>query len=282
MCGISGIFGSASPDAIIASMIDAQQHRGPDFAASFVDAAGGAALGHNRLSILDLSPAGRQPMASHEGRYWLIFNGEIYNFLELRAELADYPYTSRSDTEVVLAAYERWGTAMLDRFIGMFALLIWDVRKRQLFGARDRFGVKPMYYHHRSDGALLVASEIKALHRAGVPVESDDATWASYFVHGVHDAGGQTFWSDISALPAGHCLTWHDGQLQIAKWYDLAERSGLALDSRPIAEVEEEYRALLTNSVRLRFRSDVPVGVNLSGGVDSSLLLGVIDSLQGP
>lgn len=282
MCGISGVFGSPSPDAMIASMIDAQQHRGPDFADSFVDRAGGAALGHNRLSILDLSPAGRQPMASRDGRYRIVFNGEIYNFLELRAELTDYPYTSRSDTEVVLAAYERWGAAMLDRFIGMFALLIWDVRERRLFGARDRFGVKPLYYHSGEDGVLLVASEIKALHRAGIPAESDDTTWASYFVHGVHDAGARTFWSGIRALPAGHCLTWHAEELRIVKWYDLAERCGVGLDERPVAEVEEEYRALLTESVRLRFRSDVPVGVNLSGGVDSSLLLGVIDSLQGP
>jgi asparagine synthase (glutamine-hydrolysing) len=282
MCGISGVFGSSSPDAIIAPMIDVQQHRGPDFADSFIDRPGAAALGHNRLSILDLSPAGRQPMVSRDGRYWIVFNGELYNFLELRAELADYPYRSRSDTEVVLAAYERWGAAMLDRFIGMFAFLIWDTREQRLFGARDRFGVKPMYYHRREDGSLLVASEIKGIHRAGTPAEPDDASWASYFVHGVHDAGDRTLWSGIRALPGGHSLTWHAGRLRIAKWYDLAERCGMELDERPMADVEEEYSALLTDSVRLRFRSDVPVGVNLSGGVDSSLLLGVIDSLQGP
>ena len=281
MCGISGIFGAAATRAALSAMIEAQQHRGPDFADLFVDRSDRAGLGHNRLSILDLSPAGRQPMASRDGRYRIVFNGEIYNYLELRRELAGYPYTSKSDTEVILAAFERWGDAMLDRLIGMFAFLIWDVTEQRLFAARDRFGVKPLYYHFRGDGSLVVSSEIKALHRAGVPAEPDAATWATYFVHGVHDTGERTFWGGVRSLPAGHSLTWQSGDLRVAKWYDLAERCGVAHDERPTAAVEEEYLAFLEQSVRLRFRSDVPVGVNLSGGVDSSLLLGLVDCLQG-
>ena len=128
-----------------------------------------AGLGHNRLSIIDLSPAGHQPMPNHDGTRWIVFNGEIYNYLELRAELSDYPYRSQTDTEVVLAAYERWGEKCLDHLLGMFAFSIWDSRAQRLFVARDRFGVKPLYYHRSADGTLWLASEIKALHSAGVP-----------------------------------------------------------------------------------------------------------------
>ena len=140
-----------------------------------------AAMGHNRLSIIDLSEAGRQPMVSADGRYWISFNGEIYNYLELRAQLSEYPFQSRSDTEVILAAYEKWGPACLDRFIGMFALLIWDEHERRLFAARDRFGVKPLYYHRDDQGGLSIASEIKALHASGIAAEPDPVTWSAYF-----------------------------------------------------------------------------------------------------
>lgn len=280
MCGIAGLFGSGWHIAQLCAMVRAQWHRGPDATGVFTDASRQAAMGHNRLSIIDLSDAGRQPMFSADGRYCLVFNGEIYNYLELRSELGAYPFRGRTDTEVVLAAYDRWGAACLDRFLGMFAFLLWDTREQRLFAARDRFGVKPLYYHVRPDGALAVASEIRALHDAEVPAIPDDVMWATYLASGAHELPGRTFWSGIQALPAGHSLTWAAGRLSTTRWYDLAARVGDAFDTRPIDDVADEYSALLADSVRLRFRADVPVGINVSGGVDSSTLIATIRHLH--
>ncbi|MBA3439337.1 MAG: asparagine synthase (glutamine-hydrolyzing) [Pyrinomonadaceae bacterium] len=281
MCGIAGIFGSNWNLSQLEAMVARQHHRGPDARGLHVDATRRAGLGHNRLSIIDLSEAGRQPMAGPEDRLWIVFNGEIYNYPELRAELGDYPYRSKTDTEVVLAAYERWGEACLDHFTGMFAFLIWDEREGRLFAARDRFGVKPLNYHQQPDGTLLVASEIKALHAAGVPARPDSVAWSTYLTFGASDHSERTFWEGIVSLPPGHTLVWQNGKTIISRWYDLAERVGPELDRRSLPTVQEEYLALLNDSVRLRFRSDVPVGINLSGGLDSSTLLGLVQKAQG-
>jgi len=281
MCGIAGIFGGAWSRSQLEAMVSSQQHRGPDARGIYYDPSGQAGLGHNRLSIIDRSVAGQQPMSTPDGRFHLTFNGEIYNYLELRAELNDYPYRSQSDTEVVLAAYQRWGKACLDRFLGMFALLVWDEQEQSLFAARDRFGVKPLNYSTNDDGSLVVASEIKALHAAGVKAEFDPVTWATYLTSGAYDHSERTFWKNVKSLPAGHTLTWKNNQSQVRRWYNLADRSGVELDSRPVETVQEEYLALLADSVRLRFRSDVPVGINLSGGLDSSTLLGLVQKIQG-
>jgi asparagine synthase (glutamine-hydrolysing) len=281
MCGIVGIFGA--PPSGLEEMVRALGHRGPDGDGFHLDPSGHAALGHTRLAIIDLSEDGRQPMSDPSGRWWLVFNGEIYNYLELRSELASsWEFRTRTDTEVLLAAYDTWGAACLDRLIGMFSFLIWDARERRLFAARDRFGVKPLYLHERPDGALLVASEIKALHAAGVPARPDLAAWAGYLAHGLHEHSERTFWEGVRSLPPGHFAIWQNGATEITRWYDIAERIGQGFDPRPEAEVWEEYRALLEDSVRLRFRSDVPIGVNLSGGLDSSILLGLIHRVQGP
>lgn len=277
MCGIAGTFGTDA--ARLKAMVEALSHRGPDGLGYHVEP--GAALGHARLSIIDLSDDGRQPMSDASGRWWISFNGEIYNYLELRAELASgYAFRTRTDTEVLLAAWMRWGPACLDRLVGMFAFLVWDARDRKVFAVRDRFGVKPLYFHER-DGALFVASEIKALHAGGVPARPDAASWASYLAHALYDHTEHTFWESVRALPPGHFLTWQDGQTSITRWYDLAERIGTELDSRSDREVQDEYRSLLEESVRLRFRSDVPVGINLSGGLDSSTLLALVQQVQG-
>ena len=145
----------------LSAMVATQTHRGPDQSGIYLDPSGQAGLGHNRLSIIDLSEGGRQPMANRDGSLHVAFNGEIYNYLELKAELGGYPFRTHSDTEVILAAYEKWGEGCLDRFIGMFAILLWDSRRQRLFAARDRFGVKPLHYHRRADGCLLLASEIR-------------------------------------------------------------------------------------------------------------------------
>jgi len=280
MCGIAGIFGSDWEQEQLSAMVASQRHRGPDGTGIYVSPAGTAGLGHNRLSIIDLSAAGNQPMSSADERLWISFNGEIYNYLELRAELADYPYRSHTDTEVVLAAYERWGERCLEHFIGMFAFLIWDEKNQGLFAARDRFGVKPLYYHH-SQGTLFVSSEIKALPAAGVASGRDAITWSTYLVSGLLDNSERTFWESIKSLPPGHILTWQNNSLRVKSWYNLADKITAECDQRTYGTVRDEYLELLQDSVRLRFRSDVPVGINVSGGLDSSTLLGVVQSLQG-
>lgn len=262
-------------------MVRRQRHRGPDAEGFYSDPGHLAALGHNRLSIIDLSEAGRQPMSDAFGRYWIVFNGEIYNYLELRAELAsEYSFRTQTDTEVLLAAYDKWGERCLDKLIGMFAFLIWDEKHHTLFAARDRFGVKPLYFHRTSLGGLFLASEIKTLHAAGVPAQQNTKTWATYLSCGLYDHSEGTFWENIESLPAGCHLKWHNGRTTITKWYDLAERIP-ELDSRPLKTVREEYLSLMKDSVRLRFRADVPVGINLSGGLDSSTLLGLVQAVQG-
>lgn len=282
MCGIVGIFGNNWQAAQLDAMVASQQHRGPDGHGIYIDPARVAGLGHNRLKIIDLSEAGRQPMRDNSGQYRISFNGEIYNYLELRDELqSEYQFRTRTDTEVLLAAYDKWGYKCLDRLIGMFAFAIWDEVGQKLFAARDRFGVKPLHYHVTPDGTLLLASEIKALHKAGVAAQPDETTWAGYLTNGLSDNAGRTFWQGINALPAGHTLQWQQGRLQICRWYDPAERAGCEFDQRPVTDVEEEYLALLKESVKLRFRADVAVGINLSGGLDSSTLLGVVHAHQG-
>ena len=270
--------------AELEAMVASQRHRGPDAAGVYWAPGGNCGLGHSRLSIIDLSEAGRQPMVDPTGRFAIAYNGEIYNYIELRRELhSQYAFRTSTDTEVLLAAYQKWGPDCLDRLLGMFAFAVWDQHDQTLFAARDRFGVKPLYYHRRSDGVLLLASEIKALHAAGVPADHDRIAWATYLTYGLYEHSPRTFWEGIRSLPPGHTLTWNsDGRTEVNCWYDLANRLAAELDDRPEEVVKEEYLALLTESVQLRFRSDVPVGINLSGGLDSSTLLGLVQAVQGP
>ena len=281
MCGIAALIGGAPRRAMLDGMLERLRHRGPDATGVYADPLGEVLLGHTRLSIIDLSQAAGQPMTSADGRFHVVLNGEIYNYRELRAELAEYPFRTASDTEVLLAAFARWGTGCLDRLLGMFAFAIWDSQERRLIAARDRFGVKPLFYHLAADGTLMLVSEIKALWAAGAPAEPNAETWAGYLVGGAHEEEARTFWRGIHAVPAGHLLEWHDGQIGVRCWYDLANERTLDIDERSLQRAQEEYLDLLCDSVRLRFRADVPVGLNLSGGLDSSLLLGLVDLVQG-
>jgi asparagine synthase (glutamine-hydrolysing) len=284
MCAISAMFGRDWSRCQLDAMLGSQRHRGPDTNGTFVSPSALAGLGHNRLSIIDLSDAGRQPMADASGRCCIVFNGEIYNYLELRTELeSSYPFHTRTDTEVLLAAYLKWGESCLDRLVGMFAFVIWDETNRAAFGARDRFGVKPLHYHLASDGRLCLASEIKALHAADIPKAPNPITWATYLSSGMYDHGDETFWDGIRRIPPGACFTWSpESGLSVRLWYDVAKAAlEKGLDTRPEQEVADELLGLLEESIRLRFRSDVPVGVCLSGGLDSSLLLGLIHRVQG-
>lgn len=277
MCGIAGIVGK-HPDnkLLVQSMLDKQSHRGPDAQGSWSEE--GICLGHNRLSILDLSEAANQPMISNCGRYVLVFNGEIYNYLELRRGL-DYKFLTNSDSEVLLAMYIRYGTDMLNYLIGMFAFAIWDIQEQKLFAARDRFGVKPFHYSIVNK-TFLFASEIKAIHATGlVKQEANEEIWATYFCNGLYDFNEQTFWNNIYRLPAGHQLIWQNNKLSISNWYNITDR--LKADTRKQEDIEAELLYLLEDAVRLRFRADVPVGVCLSGGLDSSLLLALIQKVKG-
>jgi asparagine synthase (glutamine-hydrolysing) len=281
MCGIAGIFGKDWRIRQLEAMQNVQQHRGFDDEGIYLDPQRIAGLAHNRLSIIDLSDAGQQPMRSADGNFQIVFNGEIYNYRELRRELeSEFDFQTQTDTEVLLAAFQKWGAGTLDRLIGMFAFIIWDRRAKCAFAARDRFGVKPLYFHEKPDGTIFLASEIKAIHTAGIAREPNEKIWADYLTHGLTDHSEETFWKGIDKLPAGSFLTWKNGVTHISCWYDLAEKSGDELDSRSDAEVREEYLELLKDSVRLRFRADVPVGINLSGGVDSSTLLGIVHTLE--
>jgi len=280
MCGISGLIGRNWEKKQLEKMIRVQSHRGPDDNGMYIDAENGVGLGHNRLSIIDLSSDGHQPMCNYNKKIWVVFNGEIYNYLELRSKLKSYPYKSNTDTEVILAAYEKWGEKCVDHFIGMFSFAIWDKEKRKLFAARDRFGVKPFYYTSLPGGDIAFASEIKALHKIGVPREPDAIAWANYLTYGLYDCRARTFWENVTVLLPGHALCWQDSNLTIRKWYDLADLAKVDLDHRAYSEVMDEYRSILEENVRLRFRSDVPVGINLSGGLDSSILLGLVDTIK--
>lgn len=275
MCGIAGIIGKGNNANLLDGMLAAQAHRGPDAKKMHVEE--GVALGHNRLSIIDLSSAADQPFYSHDKRYTLVFNGEIYNYLELKRELQDrYNFTTQSDTEVLLAAFMVWGTDCLTRLNGMFSFAIWDTIEQCLFAARDRFGVKPFYYK-QSDEGFFFASEIKSLFAAGIQKIPNEEVWASYFVYGSYGMPNETFWMDIAQLPGGHFLEFTKDTAQVSQWYDF-QNEVLKYDLKLSFEtVKMRYLQLLDNSITLRFRADVPLGFNVSGGLDSSALLALVN-----
>ncbi|MDP6486608.1 MAG: asparagine synthase (glutamine-hydrolyzing), partial [Alphaproteobacteria bacterium] len=260
------------------AMTAVQHHRGPDDRGVALLEGDTVGLGHNRLSIIDLSQAGHQPMLNAGGGLTIVFNGEVYNYRELKQELSGYPFRGDSDTEVVLAAYERWGENCLERFVGMFAFAIWDAEKRHLFCARDRLGVKPFHYAQLA-GRFLFASEVKALLAAGVPAAPDGESWGLYLAHGVYELPGRTFFKEVQALPPAHAMTVAaDGTQKQWRYWDLAERAAEPLDADDDTAADE-VRALLEESARLRLRADVPVGVMLSGGLDSAAVMTTVDRL---
>jgi asparagine synthase (glutamine-hydrolysing) len=287
MCGISGIVGSEKKGIELEqrarAMIKAQEHRGPDDNGLWISEGGDCVLGHNRLSIIDLSSAGHQPMFSADGNLVIIFNGELYNYIELRSRLSGHEFRTATDTEVIIAAYEKWGPACLDHFIGMFAIAIWDRRKRELFIARDRFGVKPLFYALDPVAGFCFASEIKSIWAAGFPRSEDEKVWATYFTSGLYDHGEGTFWKGIRRLLPGHYLTYSaERGLHINRWYNLEEKiTARGLDARQEEEVAGELLSLLLDTIKLRFRADVPVGLCLSGGFDSSLVLALTAQIFG-
>ncbi|NJW53668.1 asparagine synthase (glutamine-hydrolyzing) [Salinimicrobium oceani] len=279
MCGIAGIIGPNPSEEELDKMLRAQKHRGPDHTGSYIDP-GYAALGHNRLSIIDLSPQANEPFVDNSGRYYLSFNGEIYNYEELKEELKFfYSFKTFSDTEVLLAAFLRWGKECLQRFNGMFAFSIWDTQEKKLFAARDRFGVKPFYYSEANNN-LYFSSEIKALKNVIFDTSPNLKVWANYFSYGSYGMPNETFYEEIYQLPAGHCMEFSEGNLKISKWYDFESAVKKVAENLPFEEVKAQYLELLKDSIKLRFRADVPVAFNISGGVDSSLLLALVNMFE--
>ena len=272
MCGIAGIV-NFSEKAVgsdeIAGMLKIIKHRGPDDEGTyFKDNIG---IGQVRLSIIDLSSAGHQPMFSNENRYSIVFNGEIYNYLELKEVLkGKYSFKTKSDTEVILAAYSVWGEDCLSKFNGDFSFVIYDVQEKVFFGARDRFGVKPFYYHQNQTG-FYFASEIKALLPKVANVEPNNKSIFEYLVYNRTDQSHETFFKDIFKLKHGHCFTIKNAKVNFKQWYNLPNQV-----KYPTPLTPKEFREEIKKSVALRLRSDVPVGVCLSGGMDSSTLTSVM------
>jgi asparagine synthase (glutamine-hydrolysing) len=227
-----------------------------------------ARTSHRASAFLDLSARGHMPMTSADGRYHIAYNGEVYNYRELRAELQvrGYHFQSNTDTEVVLALYAELGPAMLERLDGMFALAIWDAREARLFLARDHVGIKPLYYA-RHDGALLFASEEKSLFAAGVPASFDASAWEELLCFR-YVAGEGTGFEHVRRLLPGHCMVWQDGRTYTERWWNLADRARARREDLP-ERPESWFRAAFDESVRRRLISDVPVGVLLSAGLDS-------------
>ena len=264
MCGIAGIIGGNANEKCLDTMLQKQYHRGPDYKGIWSDAT--AVLGHNRLSILDLTSNSNQPFESNCGNYIIVFNGEIYNYIELKEELSFYDFKTSSDTEVLLASYLKWGKDCLHHLNGMFSFAVWNKKEQSLFAARDRFGVKPFYYHNSKE-SFYFASEIKTLHEANIPKKPNESVWASYLAYGSYGMPNETFWDQIQQLPGGHYLEYKNKTLAIRKWYFFEEAiKKHQVNKLSFKEAKTRYKELLLNSISIRFRADVSVGLNISGG----------------
>jgi asparagine synthase (glutamine-hydrolysing) len=282
MCGILGFWRASSPpdEALLEQMCDTLRHRGPDGAGMWTDPSG-VALAHRRLAVLGLSEAGAQPMLSHDGRWVITFNGEIYNFEALRAELGVLSWRGGSDTEVLLEAISTWGLSRtLERIVGMFAFAVWDRQRRELHMVRDRFGVKPLYWMQTGDGVAF-GSELKPLMKLpDAPREVNRSALSAYLRAGCM-TGSHSIWEGVQQLKPGRWLTFTDAQAAPAErvyWSaEQAARSGLA--EQLLGDDDSRLRALsrqLEVAVKRRMVSDVPLGAFLSGGVDSSLVVALM------
>jgi asparagine synthase (glutamine-hydrolysing) len=289
MCGIFGVIAHNArvPSDVLERATRSLAHRGPDDSGTVIlqDNSQGEVeigLGNRRLAILDLSPLGHQPMSDPSTGNWIVYNGEVYNFREVRAKLEreGLHFSGGSDTEVILKAYSQWGENCLDEFRGMFAFAIWDASRHRLFVARDPMGIKPLYYF-QSDRYFIFSSEVRTLLGSGlVPRVIDPAGLISYFAFGsLYEPN--TLAEGVKSLPPGHYLTWQQGEVKQIEYWDLIDRKTSASNydhsaGHSRAENEAQIAELLDESVRMQLVSDVPVGLFLSGGIDSSCLAGIL------
>jgi len=284
MCGINGIaFSNKSgrfvSQAVLEAMRDIITHRGPDEEGLFIDRNVG--LGHRRLSIVDVA-FGPQPMTNEDGTLHITYNGEIYNHADYRESLESkgHFYATHCDTETILHLYEEHGSACVDYLRGMFAFAIWDQRKKKLFIARDRLGVKPLYYVHTDDGSLYFGSEIKTLLEAGAAKPEVNYAVLSDYLANHAPSGEETLFRGVKRLLPGHVMTWRDGELSIRRYWDVdfSKDDG---DTRDDETYVKQWSDLFRESVRLRLMADVPLGMFLSGGIDSSAIAGVMSGMVG-
>lgn len=282
MCGINGIaLSSKSANsldvAVLERMRDVIKHRGPDDKGIFVDAHIG--LGHRRLSIVDVA-GGKQPMTNEDGSLHITYNGEIYNHADFRSDLEarGHVYRTHCDTETILHLYEEYGESCVDLLRGMFAFAIWDKHKRQLFIARDRLGIKPLYYVHTDDGSLYFGSEIKTLIEARAIKPQINFSALPDYLANHSTSGEETLFSGVKRLMPGHTLMWTDGKIRIRKFWDVSFVKA-AEDGRDEQAYISEWLELFRTSVRLRLMADVPLGMFLSGGIDSSAIAAVMSTL---
>jgi asparagine synthase (glutamine-hydrolysing) len=277
MCGIIGFQTNNHFQQLKDSLPEATEclsHRGPDDGGVYFDDMAGVGLGHRRLSIIDLSSAGHQPMIGHDGQHVITFNGEIYNFKRIRQNLEDlgHNFKTATDTEVILAAYRQWGIDCLGRFVGMFAFAIWDRAERRLLLARDRIGIKPLYYH-LSDRSILFASELKALMAFKMFERIIDVDALPLFLHYQYVPAPKTIFINTFKLLPGSYLVFADGQASTERYWRLSEkRKKFSPRSLKIDDYVAELDNLLTDAVTDRLISDVPLGALLSGGIDSSIV----------
>jgi asparagine synthase (glutamine-hydrolysing) len=281
MCGINGIAFSSRSGRVVSRevlerMRDVITHRGPDEDGLFIDRNIG--LGHRRLSIVDVA-SGHQPMTNEDSSLHITYNGEIYNHADYRESLEakGHVYATHCDTETILHLYEEHGSACVDYLRGMFAFAIWDQHKRELFIARDRLGVKPLYYVHADDGSLYFGSEIKTLLEAGaLKPEINYAVLSDYLANHA-PSGEETLFRGVKRLLPGHVMTWHDGELSIRRYWDVDFSKDT--DTRDDQTYIKQWSDLFRESVRLRLMADVPLGMFLSGGIDSSAIAAVMSGM---
>ena len=275
MCGISGIIQTYSPinPNVLNQMRDTVEHRGPDGASSWISPNGLVGLGHRRLSFLDLSDNGTQPLCNEDGTIWLTFNGEIYNYGELRLELQQlgHIFKSNTDSEVIVHGYEAWGVQVLHRLKGMFAFAIWDEKRKELFLARDRFGIKPLYVF-QDKNHFLFGSELKViLAHPDVKPQVDETAVFDYLTYR-YIPSPKTIWKDIQKLEPAHYVLFKkgDGKTEQVRYWDMPQPNN---NTPSVSEAVELFHTGLKKSVKEHLRSDVPIGSLLSGGYDSSALV---------
>lgn len=276
MCGIAGII---SPKARnysenLQKMTHSIAHRGPD--SEHHEFYENAALGHRRLSIIDLSETGKQPMFSNTKNECIVLNGEIYGYQDLKKKYADYPYRGTSDTEVILAMYQEKGKELLNELPGMFAFAIWNEEKQELFCARDRFGEKPLYYAKGKNGEFVFASEIKAILASGLIVPKINNEALYHFLQYGYMSVYQSIYSNIFALPPAHFLVYSNGNISIERYYSIP-KNDIQIS---LSDAKEEFVHLLKNAVQKQLIADVEVGSFLSGGLDSSTIVAMVNEFK--
>ncbi len=273
MCAINGI--TEKNRELVERMNFVTKHRGPD--GSHISELNDITLGHNRLSIIDVREVANQPFVSDDGRFIIVYNGELYNFKELKKELSQYTYKTDSDTEVLLNSYRTWGSDCVNRFNGIFAFGIWDTEKKELFLARDQFGVKPLYYAMHN-GQFIFSSEIKAILESGIPRILDHDAFAHY-MRLLYTPGEDTLFRGIKRLLPAHTLIFKNGDIKIASYFELPKANLFTEVSR--SEIHRSIRDTLDASVKRQLVADVPVGVYLSGGIDSTAILDATSRVHG-